>query len=52
MKPPLYRWQGSLFWWVGAFHVREVDRHVVIPLDMGVTYLFHSPLFYVWPCLL
>ena len=26
MKPPLYRWQGSLFQWVGAFHVREVDR--------------------------
>ena len=27
MKPPLYRWQGYLFWWVGVFHVREVDRH-------------------------
>ena len=26
MKPPLYRWQGSLFWWVGAFCIREVDR--------------------------
>ena len=27
MKPPLYRQQGSLFWWVGAFHIREVDKH-------------------------
>ena len=26
-KPPLYRWWGSLFWWVGAFCAREVDRH-------------------------
>ena len=26
MKPPLYRWQGSLFWWVGALCFREVDR--------------------------
>ena len=26
MKPPLYRLQGSLFKWVGAFHIREVDR--------------------------
>ena len=26
IKPSLYRWQGSLFWWVGVFHVREVDR--------------------------
>ena len=44
MKPPLYRWQGSLFRWVGAFHVREVDYIVVLP-DMGVTYPFHSPPF-------
>ena len=44
MKPPLYRWQGSLFWWVGAFHIREVDYIVILP-DMGVTYLFHSPHF-------
>ena len=26
MKPPLYRQQGSLYWWVGAFCIREVDR--------------------------
>ena len=26
MKPPLYRWRGSLCWWVEAFHIREVDR--------------------------
>ena len=40
----LYRWQGSLFRWAGAFQVREVDYFVVL-LDMGVTYLFHSPHF-------
>ena len=27
MKPPLYRWHVSLFQWVGAFCIREVDRH-------------------------
>ena len=27
MKPPLYRWRGSLFWWVEAFCIREVDKH-------------------------
>ena len=27
MKPPLYRQWGSLFWWVRAFCVREVDKH-------------------------
>ena len=27
MKPPLYGQQGSLFWWVGVFCVREGDRH-------------------------
>ena len=26
IKPPLYRWQRSLFWWVGVFCIREVDR--------------------------
>ena len=49
MKPPLYRWQESLFRWVGAFCIREVD-YIVILSDMGVTYPFHSPHF-VWPCL-
>ena len=24
-KPPLYGWWGSLFIWVGIFHVKEVD---------------------------
>ena len=27
MKPPLYGQWGSLFWWVGVFHIREVDWH-------------------------
>ena len=27
MKPPLYRQRGSLFWQVGAFRIREVDKH-------------------------
>ena len=26
MEPPLYRWWGSLFCWVGAFCIREVDK--------------------------
>ena len=26
IKPPLYRQWGSLFWWVGAFCIREVGR--------------------------
>ena len=46
MEPPLYRQQGSLFWWVGAFCIREVDYIVILP-DMGVTYPFHSPHFCV-----
>ena len=50
MKPPLYRWKGSLFWWVGAFHIREVDRCCHSSWHGG-TYPFHSPLCYVWPCL-
>ena len=49
MMPPLYRQQGSLFRWVGAFCVREVD-YIVLLSDIGVTYLFHSPHF-IWPCL-
>ena len=44
MEPPLYRQQGSLFRWVGAFCIREVDHIVILP-DMGVTYPFHSPHF-------
>ena len=49
MMLPLYRQQGSLFRWVGAFHIREVD-YIVILSDTGITYQFHSPHF-VWPCL-
>ena len=49
MMPPLYRQQGSLFRWVGAFHIREVD-YIVLLSDTGATYLFHSPHF-VWLCL-
>ena len=50
MKPPLYRQWGSLSQWVGAFHIREVDRCCHSSWH-GVTYPFHSPLCYVWPCL-
>ena len=39
----LYRQRGSLFRYVGAFHIKEVDHFVILP-DMGVTYPFHSPL--------
>ena len=41
MMPPLYRWQGSLFRWVGAFCIREAD-YIVLLSDTGVTYPFHS----------
>ena len=44
MKPSLYRQQGSLFRWVGAFCIREVDYIFILP-DMGVTYPFYSPHF-------
>ena len=47
--PPLYRWLGSLFRWVGAFHIRRADYWVLLS-DTGITYLFHSPHF-TWPCL-
>ena len=40
--PPLYRQLGSLFRWVGAFHIRKTDYFVLLS-DMGVTYQFHSP---------
>ena len=44
MKQPLYRQQGSLFQWVGAFHIREVHR--CCPSSWHRGYLpFHSPLF-------
>ena len=43
MEPPLYRWRGSLFGWVGAFCIREVDRCCHSSWH-GDTYLFHSPL--------
>ena len=42
MDPPLYRCRGSLFRWVGAFCIREVDYIVIFP-DTGFTYTFHSP---------
>ena len=44
MEPPLYRWQGSHFRWVGAFCIREIDHFIILP-DTGVTYPFHSPHF-------
>ena len=40
----LYRQWWSLFKWVGAFCIREVDHFVILP-DTGVTYPFHSPHF-------
>ena len=48
--PPLYRWWGSLFKWVGAFHVREVD-YIVLLSDMGLLTHF-TPAYFVWHCLL
>ena len=50
MKPSPYRQWGSLFWWVGAFCIREVDRCCHFSWHRG--YLPVSlPLFYVWLCL-
>ena len=51
MNPPLYRWRGSLFWWVGAFCIRKVDTCCHSSWHGG-TYPFDSPLCFVWPCLL
>ena len=42
MKPPLYMGWGSLFQWVGAFCIREVDR-CCHSLDMGVLTCFTPP---------
>ena len=50
MKPPLYRQQGFLFWWVGAFHIREVDK-CCHSLTWGLLTHFTPLLFYVWSCL-
>ena len=45
----LLRQWGSLFKWVGAFCIREVDDFVLLS-DMGVNFPFHCPHF-LWPCL-
>ena len=50
MKPPLYRWQGSLFWWVGVFNVREVDRCCHSSWHRGYLPISLPPCI-VWPCL-
>ena len=50
-KLPLYRWWGSVFWWVKAFCIWEVDRCCHSFWHGG--YLPVSlPLCHVWPCLL
>ena len=49
MKPPLYRQRGSLFRWVGAFCIREVDKccsswhRGYLPVSL--------PTVSIWPCL-
>ena len=45
LRPPFYGWWGSLFWWVGVFHVREAGwcHH---SSWHGGTYPFHSPLLF------
>ena len=52
MKPPLYRWWGSLHWWVGVFCVREVDRCCLLFLLTWGLLTHFTPLCFVWPCLL
>ena len=51
MKPPLNRQQGSLFWWVGVFCIRKVDRHCHSSWHGGYLPISLPPCF-VWPCLL
>ena len=48
MMPPLYRWLGSLFRWVGAFHIRDADFCILLS-NMGNPYPFHSPHFLALP---
>ena len=43
--PPLYRWGGCLFMWVGAFHIRKADYFVLLS-NMGVIYPFYSPILF------
>ena len=50
IKPPLYRWQRSLFWWVGIFCIREVDRHCHSSWHGGYLPISLPPCS-VWPCL-
>ena len=50
MKPPLYRQWGSFFWWVGVFHIREVDRHCHSSWHGGYLTISPPP-YFVWPCL-
>ena len=44
LMPPLYRWLGSLFRWVGAFHVIEADFCILLS-NTGVTYPILTPPF-------
>ena len=45
MKPPLYRQQGSLFQWLGAFCIREVNRCYHSSLHGGYLPISLHPLF-------
>ena len=42
-KPPLYGWWGSLFIWVGAFYINEVDASSSCFLTWRGTYPLHPP---------
>ena len=50
MKPPLYRQPVSLFWWVGAFCIREVDKCCHSSWHGGYLPISLPPVS-VWPCL-
>ena len=47
MKPPLHGQLGSLFIWVGIFHVKEVDASSSLFLTRRGTYPLHP---HVWSC--
>ena len=47
MMPPLYRRQGSLFWWVGAFCITEVDKCCCSSWHEGYITVSLPPCFYL-----
>ena len=47
IKPPLCQWQGSLYNWVGVFHIKVGDDGSLKNLTWRGAYPFHTP---QWSC--